>query len=56
MEIKWYIPCEVCKKRKVFTLIKKREINIPAAGMATSKKKMCNTCYHVILEALTPKI
>lgn len=43
--------CETCGKKHWF--IRKRDIPVPTAGMARSKKLMCNACYGKIKTVLT---
>lgn len=39
---KWFSKCHICKKRKI--LIRKVQLEIPRAGLITSKALMCKSC------------
>lgn len=50
-DIKFFSPCEFCKKRRF--IVKRRSISVKQLNQtATSKKLMCKPCKKTIIKAL----
>lgn len=49
MQVKIYGRCETALCRRSGFLIRQRSYEVPGIGRATSKTRMCRTCYKGIL-------
>jgi len=50
--MKFFAPCESCKRRRFF--IRARKVNLPTGAIATSKKLLCDGCNNKLQQLLEP--